>query len=132
MEKRWRDWGFTRCLTLQKTKQVQEGLRRGVIVIEKLKRGSLIIGLGVFREARRWDTGGRVQVFWCIGQALLFLNPGPLPSTPPEPADGASLQQQQRWQQHTIPFLIYIQRANFSPGRQGETPRSSGAKRCQT
>lgn len=38
MEKRWRDWGFTRCLTLQKTKQVQEGLRRRVIVIEKLHK----------------------------------------------------------------------------------------------
>lgn len=40
----------------------------------KAAQGSLIIGLEVFREARRWDAGGRVQVFWCIGQALLLLS----------------------------------------------------------
>lgn len=47
----------------------------------------------LFRGARRWDVGGRVQVCWCIGQALLLPNPGPLPSVPPEPADTPSLRQ---------------------------------------
>lgn len=90
-------------------------------------QGSVTIGLGVFRGARRREAGGRVQVLRCVGQTLLPLNSGPLPSTPPGSADGASPQQQR-----TIPFLIYIQQANFSPGRQGEAVRSSGAQRCQT
>lgn len=88
---------------------------------------SVIIGLGVFRAARRREAGRRVQVLRRVGQTLLPLNSEPLPCAPPGFADGASPQQQR-----TIPFLIYIQRANFSPGRQGETVRSSGAQRCQT
>lgn len=68
---------------------------------------SLIISLGGFK---RWEVGGRVQVCWCIGQALLLPNPGPLPSMPPEPADTASLQQH-----HTIPFPFICSKLISAP-----------------
>lgn len=45
-----------------KTKQGKGGLRQKVIVIEKLCEGVSLSVWEVFRGARRWEVGGRVQV----------------------------------------------------------------------